>query len=95
MTAFTVIQGDLKAVPRIVLVLGALLRAGGLFGVWLQGMIQPMQFICLRNQSFSGCALTRRAIAPQRCALWSCVVRSVRLRVCGWHDKQRPRALAR
>jgi hypothetical protein len=44
MTAFTITPRDRKAAPWIVLVIGALLTASGLFGVWLQGMVYQNGF---------------------------------------------------
>ncbi len=39
MRSVTITARDRKAVPWIILVFGALLTAGGLFGVWLQGTV--------------------------------------------------------
>lgn len=39
MTSVTITPRDRKVVPWIILVLGSFLTAGGLFGVWLQGML--------------------------------------------------------
>ena len=44
MTALTFTPRDRKAIPWILLVIGALLTAGGLFGVWLQGMLYQNGF---------------------------------------------------